>query len=387
MSGHGIYIWDSHHNDSMSLPSITAYRGSWVYGQRNGYGILNLGLGLGSCYKGEFKNNKKNGAGKFITNNGLILRSHTLFEDDNLVLRKSDENVHVATHEYIKPFEPYQFDICDNGVGLLYHIEQALANIDKQAEIREDMIHQYMIHNQSNNKNASTYLRKDPSGHLIFEDFIEFEESSLRKSLRCFETELRNIYYKYATICNSKEISFNPVLIRLYLWQLYFDCNIHEKGLTLVEIDMIYNQNREWKTDTPHGPFEKIYYWQFLHSLISIARRLYAKRQLPGSRPDTILASAFRSFMENDILPGCGRCKGNTYLISHNPWCLFSILEINRGSYSRSLSARIRFVRAIEGVVCSLSFSGGASHGEAVSVRRKTSTALQGTYATARGGV
>ncbi|KOB75777.1 Radial spoke head 10-like protein B2 [Operophtera brumata] len=318
MSGYGMYIWDAYYNNTLSLPSITAYRGLWFKGQRNGYGILNLGLGLGSHYKGEFKNNMKHGVGKFVSNNGLILQSKNLFIDDNFgpLLPDSEYGRVSLDNKRLQQLEPYKFDICDRSVGLCYHIVQALKNIDKQEEIRANMINDYIENNKPMVVNSSSVQNEDPpeetSGSIHdIDDLIIFEESSLRKALRCYETDLKNIYYKYATVCNTEEIYFTPVLTRLLLWQLYYDCNIHEKGLTLVEIDRLFHQNPEWLARTPHDPFEKIYFWQFLHSLISVGSRLYAKKQLPGPKPDTILASGFRTFMETVVLPGvtCRRGK------------------------------------------------------------------------------
>ncbi|XP_026727260.1 radial spoke head 10 homolog B-like isoform X2 [Trichoplusia ni] len=314
MSGYGIYIWDACYNNTMALPSINAFRGAWEKGQRHGYGVLNLGLGLGSHYRGEFKNNKKHGVGTFVTNNGLILQDKALFHDDNLGPQIAGCDVRSLDLKRFSNLEPYNFQICDRTVGLIYHIDQALKNIDKQAEIRTNIINEYIDNNRNVEWDMSLVLRKDENveevGSEQFDGMIKFEESSLRKALRCYETDLLNIYYKYATICNTNEIGFSPVLIRLFLWQLYYDCNVHERGLTLVDIDNIFHQNKEWLAVNPHNPFEKIYLWQFLHSLISVASRLYAKRELPGTKPDTILASAFRRFMDCDVIPGSSRQRG-----------------------------------------------------------------------------
>lgn len=308
----------------MALPSINAFRGMWEKGQRHGYGILNLGLGLGSHYKGEFKKNKKHGIGKFVTNNGLTIKDRNLFTEDNLGPSNSTRTeVKFPENTKRNVSEPCQFDICDSTVGLIYHIYQALKNIDKQAEIRNNIINDYLYNNKITEEDFPQMAVKD---ELSFEeanklehidDFITFEESSLRQTLKCYKTDLLNIYYKYATICNTEEIAFTPVLIRLFLWQLYYDCNVHERGLTLVEIDKIYHQNPEWLAKSPHNPFEKVYFWQFLHSLISVACRLYAKREFPGTKPDTILASAFRTFMDCDVLRGSSRQRGKVEVVEN----------------------------------------------------------------------
>lgn len=321
MSGYGIYIWEACYNNTLALPSINAFRGMWEKGQRNGYGVLNLGLGLGSHYKGEFKQNKKHGVGKFVTNNGLTIQDKNLFNDDNLGPLKSPSQV--QTNKNASVNEPYQFEICDSTVGLIYHIDQALKNIDRQEEIRTNMINDYFENNKVTEKDfLHNMAEKDklssvePHRQENLDDLIKFEEISLRQTLKCYKIDLLHIYYKYATICNTEPISFTPVLIRLFLWQLYYDCNVHERGLTLVEIDRIYYQNPECLARSAHNPFEKVYFWQFLHSLISVASKLYAKRELPGTKPDTILASAFRNFMEWDVLRGTSRQRGRVNL--HN---------------------------------------------------------------------
>ncbi|XP_068620832.1 radial spoke head 10 homolog B-like [Battus philenor] len=310
MSGTGTYIWDTFHNDSMSQPSVIMYQGQWFRGQRHGYGMLNLGLSLGAYYSGEFKNNQKHGAGMLVSNNGFILQSKQLFRDGNLDTSAEDAESTTTMMKHEQVLEPYKFDIIDNSIGLSYHVKEAIKNIDKQKEIRTLIINKFIESNKKLYGDVSLSENEEIINDNVPDDLIYFELRSLRKSLRCYESDLKRIYYKYCTVCNSKEISFTPVLIRLYLWQMYYDCNIHEKGMTLVEIDNIFSQNPKWLASSPHDPFEPIFFWQFIHSLISVANKLYAKKELPGPKPDTILASAFRTFMDKDILPGVTLQKG-----------------------------------------------------------------------------
>lgn len=315
MSGHGTYIWDTYINNSMSYPSLIAYRGYWENGYRNGFGLLHLGTGSGIQYKGEFKKNKKHGVGKFVTNDGLIIRSKSLFIDDNMGPEVSEKDTLQDTKKLPSCHEPLHFDMCDDSVGLIYHIEEALRNIDNQDAVIAETINDFIECNKDLGLHLLEIKKTEPPNETSFfdlDDLIAFEEESLRKAIKCYETELKNIYYKYATICNTREIEFTPTLIRLYLWQFYYDCSVHERGLTLVEIDRIFHQNPKWLSRSPHDPFEKIYFWQFLQGLIAVASKLYAKRVLPIKKPDTILATAFRSFMETDVLPGIGSHKGNT---------------------------------------------------------------------------
>ncbi|CAG4998671.1 unnamed protein product [Parnassius apollo] len=284
--GKGLMIWPNH---------------DWMKGQRHGCGMLNFGYDFGAHYAGEFVCNQKHGKGMLVSNNGFILRNKQLFQDDNLSASVPEDN-HNWKREHLQGL--YKFDISSNSVDLCYHIEQAIKDIEKQ---------------QQNDGMDG----KEISRHHISSDLINFELRSLRKSLQYYETDLKIIYYKYCTICNTNKITFTPVLMRLYLWQIYYDCGIHEKGLTLVEIDNIFCQNPKWLARSPHDPFEPIFFWQFLHSLLSIASKLYAKKQLPGAKPDTILANAFRAFMEKDILPGAKQQRG----LLINGFCKFIPLK------------------------------------------------------------
>ncbi|KAL4712974.1 hypothetical protein ACJJTC_012044 [Scirpophaga incertulas] len=315
MSGEGVYIWDAVYNNSMTMPAIITYRGKWIKGQRDGYGVLNLGFGLGSYYKGHFKSNKKHGCGKFITHNGIVLQYNNLFVDDNIRALNNNEESNVSSKDHMRETldDSHTFDLCDNSIGYMYHVHKAYENIDNQVQIRDKIIMEYLVSN--GRIKASSLLRKDEHSVEIaddtnLKDIIEFEFDSLLKALRCYQSDLRNIYFHYATY-NNDVGKITPILIRLYMWQMYYDINIHEKGLTLVEIDRMFHNNRQWLSDSPHNPFEKIYFWQFLHSLITVASKLYAKKKLPGQKPDTILATAFRCFMEKDIFLNVGRHRGD----------------------------------------------------------------------------
>lgn len=316
MSGSGIYVWETYFNSTLSVASLNTYRGFWKHGKRNGHGLLDLGLD-GAFYKGEFTYNKKNGIGKFVTNNGLILQSKELFIDDNFnsfALYENDEG-HVRRKRTTVVLEPIIFNICDYSVGLLYHIQQALHDIDDIKEARAIIVSDYFDNNGIQVEISQFKLKNEYKSNII--SIIEFEEVSLRKALECYRKTIINIYNTYATICNKEDISFRPVLIRLFMWQLYYDCNVIQKGLTFVEIDKMYHGNPQWLSRSAHDPFEKIFIWQFVHSLITVAKRLYAQKYLPSTKPDTILGKAFRMFMDTDVLPNIGMRKGK-FVFSYN---------------------------------------------------------------------
>ncbi|XP_037976670.2 radial spoke head 10 homolog B isoform X2 [Plutella xylostella] len=309
MWGYGVYTWDAYKNMSMAHPTLSVYRGDWERGMRNGYGILDLGFSLGSQYKGEFKDNKKHGVGKFITNNGFIIQDRHLFNNDTMASFASEKESDYISYSKNER-TPIVLNMCDGTVGLTYHINEALTNIAKDENIRADIINEYIENNMGDCKLEPSYVRRQTDIPLNLEDFVQFEVRSLQNALQCYQEELQRIYNQYATICNTEEIGFTPILIRLYLWQLFYDCDIHDKGLTLVTMDRMFHRNPKWMARSLHHPFEKVYYWQYLHNLVAVACKLYCDTKLPSAKPDTIVAAAFRKFMENDLIPSAGKCKG-----------------------------------------------------------------------------
>lgn len=96
-------------------------------------------------------------------------------------------------------------------------------------------------------------------------------------------------------------------MIRLFLWQLYRDCKIPNEGVSLTETDKLLTEYCE--TDNVHNPFELIYFWQFLHSLIGVAYRLYVD-DCVNCIHEGILKTAFNRFLENNIFPNIGNHTG-----------------------------------------------------------------------------
>lgn len=58
-------------------------------------------------------------------------------------------------------------------------------------------------------------------------------------------------------------------------------------------------------------PFERVWFWQFLHCLIELSWEFYGKNFISTSSVQGILASAVHKLITEDILPNAGRHKGN----------------------------------------------------------------------------
>lgn len=97
-------------------------------------------------------------------------------------------------------------------------------------------------------------------------DFLHYqnEEKHLRYCITKNLGILRQVYDKYASICVTHQLDYKPVLVRMYLWQLWRDLGIVDDTITIYDIDLVLSQNPQSGYQTVHGPFEKIYFWQFL---------------------------------------------------------------------------------------------------------------------------
>lgn len=110
---------------------------------------------------------------------------------------------------------------------------------------------------------------------LHYIDFSRYqtEEKQLRHCVTLNLRKLTEIYDKYATICSQNPINFKPVMVRLFLWQLWRDLGIVDEITSIYEIDLMLNENPHSGYETIHCPFEKIYFWQFLQVETKIVKK------------------------------------------------------------------------------------------------------------------
>lgn len=92
----------------------------------------------------------------------------------------------------------------------------------------------------------------------------------------------------------------------------------------MVEMDDILFENPDAGFELTHNPFEKIYYWQFLHCLIEISLTLYENyASIIDFKQKGILASIFNIFLENLLERNCLMSQ-NLY----NPYAYLNLLPI-----------------------------------------------------------
>lgn len=154
---------------------------------------------------------------------------------------------------------------------------------------------------------------KNTTLNMTVEDLPNYEEKCLRNTIVLYLPKLRQLYDDYANVAAILDrVPFNSLMVRMFLWQLYRDCKLPEKGYSLIKTDNILNNMKNVVTETKHNPFEKIYFSQFLHSLISIAWDMYGESVIVEGY-ESILRTVLTKFLEEDIFPNARHYQGNMY--------------------------------------------------------------------------
>ncbi|KAJ8978765.1 hypothetical protein NQ317_017488 [Molorchus minor] len=139
------------------------------------------------------------------------------------------------------------------------------------------------------------------------------EERLLRHLITAYMPQLTDLYNQYATFTKNEEVPFKATLIRLFLWQLLRDIGLPHQGITLVETDLFLANNPSSCVESDHYPFEPIYLWQFLQSLIGCCWLLFlqTKEEKFDCYTNGIIAQMFRQFLEYTVFPNAGKFEGS----------------------------------------------------------------------------
>ncbi|KAF7275909.1 hypothetical protein GWI33_011152, partial [Rhynchophorus ferrugineus] len=143
----------------------------------------------------------------------------------------------------------------------------------------------------------------------------DLNPQELRNLIIMYLPQLRDIYRKYASLgAIDEKLSFEPVLVRFFLWQLYRDIGVTNKeGLSIVEVDEVLAKNPKSCLESTHNPWEPIFFWQFLQSIVNICFLLFNVNMAIGFlTPDRLLYKIFKQFLDHTLLPQAGTIQGNS---------------------------------------------------------------------------
>ncbi|XP_043274503.1 uncharacterized protein [Venturia canescens] len=127
---------------------------------------------------------------------------------------------------------------------------------------------------------------------------------------------IRKIYDDYAKIFANVTPKCRLSMSRLALWQLWRDCGVHKKFLSLVQIDNHLAANESTLMGNSSCPFERIEIWQLIHAFLEVSWHFYTKN---GEHDATTgypgkLANGLNTFLINDIYKNVGKCTGGENL-------------------------------------------------------------------------
>ncbi|KAL3282464.1 hypothetical protein HHI36_005648 [Cryptolaemus montrouzieri] len=101
-------------------------------------------------------------------------------------------------------------------------------------------------------------------------------------------------------------------MIRMFLWQMYLDVEITNLGISLVEIDKLLDENPASYVESCHHPFEHIYFFQFIQSLMGTALLVHYKSREEVHSSEGLTSYIFQKFLLERLFvkAGChrGRC-------------------------------------------------------------------------------
>ncbi|XP_023288533.1 radial spoke head 10 homolog B-like [Orussus abietinus] len=157
----------------------------------------------------------------------------------------------------------------------------------------------------------------------------QYEERWLYNYLTANMSSLREIYQTYAEAFSSAPPKCDLCMSRLALWQLWRDCGIHDKGISLVQIDCYIAFNKSTFVEEKHNPFEKLEIWQFIHALLEVAWHIYTKYM--DSETENIrgrLAGGLHKLLTIDILPNFGNHVGTLTSVNRNLLPLYAVFRL-----------------------------------------------------------
>ncbi|XP_024943988.1 uncharacterized protein LOC107270912 isoform X3 [Cephus cinctus] len=391
MHGHGQYTWNGFFNKTLSWPQEASYIGHWIDGKRDGKGLLQLNSVGGARFSGEWKNDLKDGDGIIIGNNGELTEGNPLFENNILVgsipesqtYLLNEENVETAQNFEDKELNVTEFEPLpkiyrtprtttamkpEQWPSIWFHLYQLLDPTGMESRSDTSIISGkcYDCNNtsctclrtSSSTKVSSTHAASpilviNSSTHktagnesidnaVVNDSIPKIETKSDILDLsdyyfegiwvyNCFTqyvTQLRVIYKRYSEIFCDNTSKSSLSMTRLCLWQFWRDCGIHNKGMSLVEIDEHLALNKSILIHETYYPFERIEFWQFLHALLEVSWHLYTKPgNIESRNTQGRVASGFKKFLKNDILPNMEK-PGTLSNINKDLLPLFSVYQL-----------------------------------------------------------
>ncbi|KRT84694.1 hypothetical protein AMK59_2454 [Oryctes borbonicus] len=366
MDGYGEYVWKAFFNDEYIFPLVNSYEGQWANGMRSGMGLLHFGFTGGARMAGQWVRNMKHGAGLIVCGNGKTIKGNLLFMYDKPVdtqlftnnrglttlnrpnINRNSINKRRTIEAIAKePSALLPDKLCADSDGDLDRMNMfSEIPLTYSSQVNPLRI---PVHSEPKTVDLTFYLKKvcPKYGFEYFDltslsskeincdegiahlQILNFEEKKLRLSITYHYLLLQAAYNTYAHAYCRKVTSFRAILVRMFLRQLYLDAGVIN-SMSLVDTDLYLLENPDCGVEDHHNPFEKIYFWQFIYSLLSVAWALYSNK-CDDEKPNGILAAVFTKFLREDIEPNIGKFRSGIFFKYVNILPLENVYLMYRG--------------------------------------------------------
>lgn len=238
MHGQGEYIWGAFYNEAFAFPPQTIYRGSWEKGRRCGFGIMHFGDNTGLRFQGDWDQDFKHGDGLLICGNGRVVQQNSLFQYD----KPKTKTYHSRHSSFLNTSQILEVPIftAPEFLDVGFYVDKILAKLVDTSEDKLNTLKHY-------------------------------EEKCIRYLIIRNLPKLKDLYKDYASMAAKIKLDYEPIMMRLFLWQMYKDMGLSKRGVSLARTDEILAENPKSCLVSLHDPFEPIYFWQFLMSIIGTA--------------------------------------------------------------------------------------------------------------------
>ncbi|XP_044750320.1 uncharacterized protein LOC123310743 isoform X2 [Coccinella septempunctata] len=217
-----------------------------------------------------------------------------------------------ALSMYVNAFDTIQFDIESiesRSSANVSKLQLSKWNLMTLTSAGHSKVKSYAQDNHgrpSFNQNVPVFNKSETR----FQSTVRSEEKYLRNVITRYLPRLMEVYYHYATITSPKKIYFKHYMIRMYLWQLYLDIGITKIGISLVETDRLLDENPSSFVESCHHPFEHIYFFQFIQSLMGTALLVHYKSREEVHSSEGLMPYIFQKFLLERVFVLAGTHRG-----------------------------------------------------------------------------
>lgn len=211
----------------------------------SGNGTLETNHGV--IVHGTWRLGKKHGPAEVICSNGHFVYADDLFADDCICpvpdLAEKDTHHNLTVHS--RQLYKVPVNAASQDIELKYSIDQLNEYILESRRLGRS------FHRLQNKFCMSSPLKKQKENEQSptkscktdypDESFMrnETEENSMRNIIKQYLSVMKLVYKKYAEVCCDVKPSFTPVMMRLMFWQLLIDCDLHNRGYSLADFDVM----------------------------------------------------------------------------------------------------------------------------------------------------